>query len=64
MHEDWLEFGVMLAQGHRGTRSMFSSSWMILEHPVNQYFDAAGFEYRDEFFRFHEVYSRQGSAYC
>ncbi|HPD46204.1 MAG TPA: ThuA domain-containing protein [Anaerohalosphaeraceae bacterium] len=61
-HEDWPEFGVML--GARGASHRENTEHVFIklddpEHPVNQYFDAAGFEYRDEFFRFHEVYSRQ-----
>jgi len=60
--EDWPEFGIML--GARGASHRESTEHVFVKlddpgHPVNQPFNGADFEYRDEFFRFHEVYSRQ-----
>ncbi len=60
-HEDWPEFGIML--GARGANHRESTEHVFIklddpDHPINQFFDPAGFEYRDEYFRFHEVYSR------
>lgn len=60
-YEDWPEFGVML--GARGANHRESTEHVFIKlddpgHPVNQSFAPEGFDYRDEFFRFHEVYSR------
>lgn len=60
-HEDWPEFGVML--GARGASHRESDERVFVRlddpgHPLNRVFRGNGFEYRDEFFRFHEVYSR------
>jgi type 1 glutamine amidotransferase len=59
--EDWPEFGVML--GARGANHRDSDERVFVKiddpkHPVNQAFGGKGFEYRDEFFRVHEPYSR------
>jgi type 1 glutamine amidotransferase/sugar phosphate isomerase/epimerase len=61
-HEDWPEFGIML--GARGASHRENTEHVHIKlddpgHPVTAAFDPAGFEYRDEFFRFHEVYSRR-----
>ncbi|MFW6161551.1 MAG: ThuA domain-containing protein [Planctomycetota bacterium] len=60
-HEDWPEFGLML--GARGANHRHSRERVYIKldapgHPVNQPFGGSGFEYRDEFFRFHRAYSR------
>ena len=60
-HEDWPEFGIML--GARGANHRESTEHIFIklddpQHPVNQPFGGKGFEYRDEFFRFHGPYSR------
>ena len=60
-HEDWPEFGIML--GARGANHRESNEHIFIklddpDHPVNQPFGCKGFDYRDEFFRFHEPYSR------
>ncbi|MCX6903458.1 MAG: ThuA domain-containing protein, partial [Verrucomicrobia bacterium] len=60
--EDWPEFGLML--GARGANHRDSTEHVFIKlddasHPLNQPFGGKGFEYRDEFFRFREVYSRQ-----
>jgi type 1 glutamine amidotransferase/sugar phosphate isomerase/epimerase len=60
-HEDWPEFGVML--GARGAHHRESNEhlWINLDdrdHPLNRVFGGENFEFRDEFFRFHDVYSR------
>ncbi len=60
--EDWPEFGRML--GARGANHRDSTEPVFVKvedmaHPLTRMFDSRGFEYRDEFFRFHEVYSRQ-----
>lgn len=60
-HEDWPEFGIML--GARGANHRESNEHIFIklddpDHPLNQPFGGKGFDYRDEFFRFHEPYSR------
>ena len=59
--EDWPEFAVML--GARGTRHREATERVFIkldcpEHPLNKVFGGRGFEYRDEFFRVHDPYSR------
>jgi type 1 glutamine amidotransferase len=59
--EDWPEFGIML--GARGANHKANTEHVFIKlddptHPVNQVFDGQGFDYRDEFFRVHEPYSR------
>ena len=59
--EDWPEFGIML--GGRGANHRDSTEHVFVklddpDHPVNQPFGGKGFDYRDEFFRVHEAYSR------
>ncbi len=59
--EDWPEFGVML--GARGANHRANDEQVFIKlddptHPVNQAFGGQGFDYRDEFFRVHEPYSR------
>ena len=60
--EDWPEFGIML--GARGANHRISTERVLSKlddptHPVNRVFGGQGFEYRDEFFRVYEPYSRQ-----
>ena len=60
--EDWPEFGVML--GGRGARHREPDERVFIrldcpDHPLNRPFDRQGFEYRDEFFRVHDPYSRE-----
>jgi len=59
--EDWPEFGVML--GARGANHRANTEHVFIKlddpaHPVNRVFEGQGFDYRDEFFRVHEPYSR------
>lgn len=59
--EDWPEFGIML--GARGANHKTSDEHVYIKlddstHPVNQVFGGQDFDYRDEFFRIHEPYSR------
>ena len=59
--EDWPEFGIML--GARGANHRDSDEHVFIKlddptHPVTQAFGGQGFDYRDEFFRVHEPYSR------
>jgi type 1 glutamine amidotransferase/sugar phosphate isomerase/epimerase len=59
--EDWPEFGLLL--GARGANHRDSDEHLFLKlddpgHPVTQAFERQGFDYRDEFFRVHEPYSR------
>ncbi len=59
--EDWPEFGRML--GARGANHRDSTEPIFIklddpDHPINQPFGGQGFAYRDEFFRFQQVYSR------
>jgi type 1 glutamine amidotransferase/sugar phosphate isomerase/epimerase len=60
--EDWPEFGLMI--GARGANHRASDEHVFVKlddpaHPLNQTFGGQGFEYRDEFFRVHEPYSRK-----
>jgi len=60
-YEDWPEFGIML--GARGANHYNSDEHVFIKldepnHPINQPFGGKDFEYRDEFFRVHEPYSR------
>ena len=60
--EDWPEFGIML--GARGTRHREADEHVFIKldrpaHPLNLPFRGQGFEYRDEFFRVHDPYSRE-----
>jgi type 1 glutamine amidotransferase len=59
--EDWPEFAQML--GARGAFHRASNERVFIKlddpgHPINRVFGGQGFEFRDEFFRFREVYSR------
>jgi type 1 glutamine amidotransferase len=59
--EDWPEFGIML--GARGANHKANDEHVFIKlddptHPVNQVFGGRDFDYRDEFFRVHEPYSR------
>ena len=60
-HEDWPEFGIMI--GARGANHRANDEHVFIklddpDHPVNQTFGGKGFDYKDEFFRVHEPYSR------
>ena len=60
--EDWPEFGVML--GARGANHRASDEHVFIKlddpaHPINQPFGGRGFDYRDEFFRVYDPYSRK-----
>jgi type 1 glutamine amidotransferase/sugar phosphate isomerase/epimerase len=59
--EDWPEFGLMI--GARGANHRDNKEHVFIKlddagHPLNQVFGGKGFDYRDEFFRVHELYSR------
>ncbi len=59
--EDWPEFGIML--GGRGANHKAADEHVFIklddpDHPLNQPFGGQGFDYRSEFFRVHEPYSR------
>ena len=59
--EDWPEFGLML--GARGANHRDSDEHVFIKlddpgHPLNRVFGGQGFDYRDEFFRVHDPYSR------
>jgi type 1 glutamine amidotransferase len=59
--EDWPEFGIML--GARGANHRAADEHVFIKlddpgHPVNHAFGGEGFDYRSEFFRVHEAYSR------
>lgn len=60
-HEDWPEFAILL--GARGANHRDSTEHVFIElddpqHSLNRVFGGKDFEYRDEFFRVHEPYSR------
>jgi type 1 glutamine amidotransferase len=59
--EDWPEFGLMI--GARGANHRANDEHVFIKlddpaHPVNQPFGGQGFDFRDEFFRVHDPYSR------
>jgi type 1 glutamine amidotransferase/sugar phosphate isomerase/epimerase len=59
--EDWPEFGLMI--GARGANHRESNERIMIrlddpDHPLARAFGGQGFEYRDEFFRVHDPYSR------
>jgi len=59
--EDWPEFGLMLGARGANHRDAHERVFIKLDdpgHPLNRVFNGRGFEYRDEFFRFHDPYSR------
>ncbi|MHC1768233.1 MAG: ThuA domain-containing protein [Verrucomicrobiia bacterium] len=61
-HEDWPEFGLMI--GARGANHRESTEHVFIKlddrtHPLNRVFGGQDFDYRDEFFRVHEPYSRE-----
>ncbi len=59
--EDWPEFALMLGARGAAHREPKERVFIKLDdpgHPLNRVFGGHGFEYRDEFFRFHEPYSR------
>ncbi len=60
--EDWPEFGLLL--GGRGARHRERDERVFVklddpDHPLNAPFGGKGFEYRDEFFRVGDPYSRE-----
>ena len=60
--EDWPEFGLLL--GARGTNHRDANERVFIKlddptHPLCQAFGGQGFEYCDEFFRFHAPFSRE-----
>jgi type 1 glutamine amidotransferase/sugar phosphate isomerase/epimerase len=60
--EDWPEFGLML--GARGANHRANNEHVFIKlddpaHPVNQAFGGQGFDYRDEFFRVSDPFSRK-----
>ncbi|MCX8157257.1 MAG: ThuA domain-containing protein [Verrucomicrobiae bacterium] len=60
--EDWPEFGLMI--GARGANHRESTEPVVMKieepgHPLVQAFPGTHFEYRDEYFRVHEPYSRK-----
>ena len=59
--EDWPEFGLMI--GARGANHRSSDEHVFIKlddalHPLNRAFGGNGFDYRDEFFRVGDPYSR------
>ncbi|MCB1125066.1 MAG: ThuA domain-containing protein, partial [Verrucomicrobiae bacterium] len=59
--EDWPEFALMI--GARGANHRENKEHVFIKlddpgHPVNAAFNGQGWDYRDEFFRVHEPYSR------
>ena len=59
--EDWPEFGILL--GARGANHRTSDEHVFIkpddpDHPLLRPFGGQGLDYRDEFFRVHEPYSR------
>ncbi|MFP4192054.1 MAG: ThuA domain-containing protein, partial [Candidatus Hydrogenedentota bacterium] len=59
--DDWPEFGVMLGGRGAAHRESDEHAYMKLdspEHPLNAPFSEDGFDFRDEFFRVQDPYSR------
>ncbi len=59
--EDWPEFGLMI--GARGANHRASDEHVFIKlddalHPLNRAFEGKGFDFRDEFFRVGDPYSR------
>jgi len=59
--EDWREFGLMI--GARGANHRTNNEHVFIKlddaaHPLNAPFAGQGFDYRSEFFRVHDPYSR------
>ena len=59
--EDWPEFGLMI--GARGANHRAADEHVFIKlddpaHPLNAAFGGQGFDYRSEFFRVHDPYSR------
>jgi type 1 glutamine amidotransferase/sugar phosphate isomerase/epimerase len=60
-HEDWPEFGRIIGARGASHRESTEHAFIKLDdpsHPLNSVFGGKNFDYRDEFFRFHEPYSR------
>ena len=60
--EDWPEFGVMIGARGASHRDSNEHVWIRVEdkdHPVTRVFGGQGFDYRDEFFRVGDPYSRK-----
>lgn len=60
--EDWPEFAYLIgARGanHRENREHVFIKLDDPDHPINAVFGGRGWDYRDEFFRVHEPYSRE-----
>lgn len=60
-HEDWPGFGVMLGARGASHRESDEHAYIKLDdpgHPVNRVFGGKDFDFRDEFFRFIDPYSR------
>lgn len=60
--EDWPEFGLMI--GARGANHRENTERVVMKieepgHPLLRAFSGTHFEYRDEYFRVHEPYSRR-----
>lgn len=59
--EDWPEFALMIGARGANHRDAHERVFIKLDdpqHPLNRVFGGQGFEYCDEFFRFHDPYSR------
>jgi len=60
--EDWPEFGLMIGARGANHKSSDEHIWIKLDdaqHPLNRVFSGKDFDYRDEFFRVGDPYSRQ-----
>ncbi len=60
--EDWPEFGYMIGGRGANHRASDEHIWMKLDdasNPINGVFGGQPFDYRDEFFRVHDPYSRR-----
>jgi len=60
-HEDWVEFGRMLGgrgARHRENRELVTVKLDDPAHPLNRPFEGKSFQFRDEFFRVSDPYSR------
>jgi hypothetical protein len=60
--EDWPEFGLIIGARGANHKESDEHAWLKLEdpeHPVTRAFGGQDFDYREEFFRVHEPYSRE-----
>jgi type 1 glutamine amidotransferase/sugar phosphate isomerase/epimerase len=59
--EDWPEFGYMIGARGAAHKQNTEPVWVKVEetvHPLTSFLPSGGFEFKDEFFRYQDIYSR------